>query len=96
MTEKVELTVLNPRGEIETVSAFAPSPRVPDLNGKRIGLYSNSKPGMDNVYTVLEELIKDKYPTATVVKTRGAFEIRDDEAREFASQIDAFVYAVGD
>jgi len=96
MTEKVELTVLNPRGEIESVSAFAPSPRIPDLNGKKIGLYSNSKPGMDNVYTALEELIKEKYPTATVVKTRGAFEIRDDEAREWVSQIDAFVYAVGD
>ena len=51
---------------------------------------------MDNVYIDLEELIKYKYPTATVVKTRGAFEIRDDEAREFSSQIDAFVYAVED
>jgi hypothetical protein len=92
----VELKVLNPRGEIETKKAIAPSPRLNDLAGKRIGLYSNSKPGMDNVYTVLEELLKKKYPTATVIKTRGAFEIRDDEAKDLASKIDAFVYAVGD
>ena len=96
MSEKVTLEVLNPRGKIEATPASSPSPRISDLDGKTIGLYSNSKPGMDNVYTVLEELLKEKYPTATIVKTQGAFEIRDDEARDLASQIDAFVYAVGD
>ena len=92
----VELKVLNPRGEIESRTAQAPAPRVKDLAGKRIGLYSNSKPGMDNFYAVLEELLKKKYPSVSIYKTRGAFEIRDDEARDFASKVDTFVYAVGD
>jgi hypothetical protein len=96
MSDMVELIVLNPRGAIESKSVTAPSPRVKDLAGKRIGLYSNSKPGMDNVYTVLEELLKKKYPTVSIIKTRGAFEIRDDEAKDLASKVDTFVYAVGD
>ncbi|OGO32383.1 MAG: hypothetical protein A2Z29_02205 [Chloroflexi bacterium RBG_16_56_11] len=92
----VELKVLNPRGEIKAGTAQAPSPRVKDLTGKRVGLYSNSKPGMDNFYTVLEELLTKKYPGVSIIKTRGAFEIRDDEAKDLASKIDTFVYAVGD
>lgn len=96
MTEKVELTVVNPRGEIESQPTFAPSPRLSSLDGKRIGLYSNSKQGMDNVYAVVEELIKRDYPTVSVVRAEGAFEIRDDEAENFAQQVDAFIYAVGD
>ena len=59
---KVELEVLNPRGKIEAVPASSPSPRLTTLDGKTIGLYSNSKPGMDNFYTVFEELLKKKYP----------------------------------
>ncbi|MFC1532502.1 hypothetical protein ACFL7M_03925 [Thermodesulfobacteriota bacterium] len=92
----VELELLNPRGEVETVPTFLPSVRVPDLDGKRIGLYSNRKPGMDNLYTVLGELLKERYPTATTTILEGSFEIRDNDAEEWAPEIDAFVYGVGD
>ena len=92
----IELTILNPRGEVEPVPAFSPSPRVKDLAGKRVGLYSNSKPGMDNFYTVFEELLKKKYPGARTSLLRGSFEITDKDAKEWAPQIDTFVYAVGD
>ncbi len=94
--EMLELELLNPRGEIEPPPVFAPTPRVKDLAGKKIGLYSNGKPGMDNFYAVLEELLKNKYPTATIKLLRGAFEIRDDEAKAWLPEIDTFVYAVGD
>jgi hypothetical protein len=94
--ETVELELLNPRGEIEPPPVFSPAPRVADLAGKKIGLYSNGKPGMDNFYTVLEELLKKKYPTATTKLLRGAFEIRDEEAKAWLPEIDTFVYGVGD
>lgn len=55
---QVELTLLNPWGVIETKPVSSPSPRVTDLAGKRIGLYWNSKPGLDNFYKVFEELLK--------------------------------------
>ena len=93
---KFELEVLNPRGKIEAVPASSPSPRITGINGKTIGLYSNSKPGMDNFYTVFEELFKNKYPSVKVKTMRGAFLIRDDDANKLADEVDAFVYGVGD
>lgn len=97
MPEKtVKLELLNPRGEIESAPVYKPAPRVTDLAGKKVGLYSNGKQGVDNFYTVFEELLKKKFPTATTTVLRGAFEIRDEEAKAWASQIDTFVYGVGD
>jgi len=93
---KVELTLLNPRGVIEAKPMSTPNPRVTDLAGKRIGLYWNSKPGMDNFYKVFEELLKKKYPTATTTLLQGAFLIRDEDAEAWLPQIDTFVYGVGD
>jgi hypothetical protein len=96
MAEKVKLEVLNPRGVIEAKKAHAPTPRVKDLAGKRVGLYWNSKHGMDNFYTVFAELLKKRYPNATTTVLRGAFLIRDEDAQSWMSRIDTFVYGVGD
>ncbi len=96
MAEKVKLEVLNPRGVIEAKKTYAPNPRVKDLAGKRVGLYWNSKPGMDNFYTVLSELLKKRYPTATTSLLRGAFLIREEDAHDWIPKIDTFVYGVGD
>jgi hypothetical protein len=95
-TGEVTLNVLNPRGKIEAVPATSPTARLDSLDGKTIGLYSNSKPGMDNFYTVFEELLKKKYPTMKVVSMQGAFLIRDEDVQSLARQVDAFVYGVGD
>ena len=92
----VKLELLNPRGVVEAKQTLALTPRVTDLTGKRVGLYWNSKPGMDNFYTVFDELLKKKYPTATTSLLRGAFLIRDDDAEAWLPQIDTFVYGVGD
>jgi hypothetical protein len=97
MSEKTaELTVLNPRGAIEARTNIASSPRINDLDGKTIGLYWNSKPGLDNFYKVFEELLKKKYPTTRTTILQGAFLIRDEDAEAWLPQIDTFIYAVGD
>jgi hypothetical protein len=96
MPEKVKLEVLNPRGIIEAKKNFAPTTRVKELAGKRVGLYWNSKHGMDNFYTVFAELLKKKYHTATTTLLRGAFLIREEDAQDWLSKIDTFVYGVGD
>lgn len=97
MSEKtVELKVHNPRGAIDAIQTFASNPRVNDLDGKTIGLYWNSKPGLDNFYTVFEELLKKKYPNARTTILRGAFLIRDEDAEAWLPQIDTFIYGVGD
>ena len=92
----VKLELLNPRGVVEAKQTLALTPRVTDLAGKRVGLYWNSKPGMDNFYKVFDELLKKKYPTATTSLLRGAFLIRDEDAEAWLPQIDTFVYGVGD
>jgi hypothetical protein len=51
---------------------------------------------MDNFYTVFEELLKKKYPSIKVKTMRGAFLIRDDDAKALAKEVDAFIYGVGD
>ena len=96
MVDKVELELCNPRGEIEPLPVYAPSPRIADLNNKVIGLYSNSKHGMDNFYTAFAELLKKNYPTATSLYLAGPYEITDKDLKEFAPKIDAFVNGVGD
>jgi hypothetical protein len=42
----VNLTVMNPRGEIAPLLVAAPNPRISDLTGKKIGLYWNGKASM--------------------------------------------------
>ncbi len=96
MSENTTLEVLNPRGKIESPTLASPAPRLPDLAGKRVGLYHNGKPGLENFFTVFEELLKKKYPTATTNLIRGSFEITNNDAENWAPQIDTFVYGVGD
>jgi hypothetical protein len=96
VSSTVKLELLNPRGEIEPPPMYFPSPRIPDLKGKRIGMYSNGKQGVDNFFTAVEDLLKERFPDITTVRLTGAFEIRDDDAEKFASEIDTFIYAIGD
>ena len=92
----VSLQLMNPRGEIEPPPVYIPSPRLSDLEGKNIGLYSNGKQGVDHFFTAIEELLKKRYPDITTKRLTGAFEIRDEEVNDFVSDIDAFIYAIGD
>jgi hypothetical protein len=96
LPDNVKLEVLNPRGVIEAQKTYAPNHRIKDLAGKRVGLYSNRKPGMDDFYTVFEELLKKQYPTAATSLYKGAFLIREDDAEAWVKEIDTFVYGVGD
>ena len=92
----VTLKVLNPRGEVEPPPTLTPTPRVTDLAGKKIGLYWNGKVGTDVFFDVVEELLKKKFPTATVLRYQGAFDLGDALAAKMAKECDTFIYGVGD
>lgn len=92
----VTVEVANPRGEIPPPPFFAPATRVADLQGKKIGLYWIGKAGGNNFFDVVEQLLKEKYPTATIVRYRGPFDLGAKRATEIAKEVDAFVYGVGD
>jgi hypothetical protein len=93
---QVTLEVMCPRGEISHPPYVAPNARATDLAGKKIGLYWNGKPGGNNLLDALESMLKEKFPTATIVRLNGAHQITDSMAADFVKQIDTFAYAVGD
>ncbi len=64
---QVSLEVMNPRGEIPPPKTLGISPRGGSLDGKKIVLIDNGKYGASNFLDVLAEMIKKKYPGATVV-----------------------------
>jgi hypothetical protein len=92
---QVTLEVLSPRAEIPPARTTASlSPRVADLAGKKIGLVANYKAGAELFLTKIEELLKKKFPTATILRFRVEREQKDFS--DIAKQIDAFVHSTGD
>lgn len=92
----VTLKVLNPRGESDPPPNLAITGRVKDLAGKKIGLYWLGKPDGDVFFDRVQKLLEEKFPTATVLRYTGAFDIGDVLAAKVAKEVDTFVYGVGD
>lgn len=95
-SQDVTLHVLNPRGEIKLPPVSAPSARIADLAGKKIGLYWNGKPGGNHFWNGIEQLLKQRLPDATILRYSGAFDLGDELAAKLAKETDAFLYGVGD
>ncbi len=93
---EVTLQVLNPRGDLVLPPVTPPSTRIPNLKGKKIGLYWIEKPGGDHFLNGVEELLKEKLPGTTVLRYSGSFDLGDKLAEKIAKEIDAFIYGVGD
>jgi hypothetical protein len=62
-----QLEVMNPRGEIPPTATLGISPRVSELSGKKIALIDNGKFGANNFLDALADMLREKYPKATVV-----------------------------
>ncbi len=92
----VTLEVMNPRGIIPPPPFNAPSPRVKELAGKRIGIYWIGKAGGDNFWDGVEELLKAKYPNAEIKRYKGAFDLGEKMAAQVAKEVDTLFYGVGD
>jgi hypothetical protein len=92
----VTFKVLNPRGEIEPPPTLVPAPRVTELAGKKVGLYWNGKGGTYVFFDTVEELLKEKFPTVTVLRYTGAFDPGDKLAAKIAEECDTFIDGVGD
>jgi len=92
----VTLEVLNPRGEISLPPVSAPSARIGDLSGKKIGLYWNEKAGGNHFWNGIEQQLKEKLPDTAVLRYSGGFDLGDDMAAKIAAETDAFLYGVGD
>jgi hypothetical protein len=93
---KVTIEVLSPRGEVEPPKAVGISPRLDDLAGKTIGLYDIGKDGFAAYLDVTEQLFKQRYPTTTIKRYKGAFDIGESLASKIAEEVDAVIYGSGD
>jgi hypothetical protein len=97
--ESVKLELLDPRGEIEVIRKYPPAKRVTDLSGKRIALIHNQKAGSITFLEAVEELLREKYPTAAFVKqyTTSINLAREPEFYdEVARNADVFIFSAGD
>jgi hypothetical protein len=69
------------------------NPRVTDLAGKKIGIFWCGKSGGENFLDVVEELLKERFPTAVILRAIwGGSKAVEETKRE----ADTFIYGVGD
>ena len=96
--------VLSPWAEADPIPLKGISPRVPDLAGRRIGLFASSKPAAPRMMEVLERKMKARYPTAEirrydaeesflVLQTAGR---NKERFEEWVRGVDVIAAAVGD
>jgi hypothetical protein len=94
--------VLSPWAEVDPRPMRGISPRINELAGKKIGLFFNGKRAAHPIITVVEQKLKQRFPT--VETSRFTFpENRDiagteEEAKlkKWAKGVDAVISAVGD
>ena len=95
-----QLEVMNPRGEIPPPATLGINARVSALDGKKIVLVDNGKFGASNFLDVLADMLKEKYPKATIVMyPKPAAQTITDLPRWYPTvkqQGDLFVFGVGD
>ncbi|KPK77715.1 MAG: hypothetical protein AMJ79_02340 [Phycisphaerae bacterium SM23_30] len=97
--EKVTLELLNPMGVIELEPYLALRPRLSDYSAKKIALVHNIKPGVQQLFDILEEMLKQKYPGVTIQRGFNPgipAQAQEEHFKEIAKGCDAFVYAMGD
>ncbi len=97
---QVTLEVMNPRGEIPPPPTIGINPRVPALAGKKIVLVDNGKFGADNFLGVIAQILKQKYPSATIVMyPKPSAQTITDMPKWYPTvkqQGDLFIFGVGD
>lgn len=94
--------VLNPWAEADPIPLRGISPRLPNLDGKKIGLYMNSKVGAPIILDAVEQQLNNRYPTISFKRFRHfpnmtvAETKHRPEFENWIKEVDAVIFAVGD
>lgn len=96
--------VLSPWAEADPVPYRGlKTPRLTELESKKIGLFCNIKRAGGPIQTVIEKKLKEKYPTIETSWYRGrTFSVSEqdpenkDKFEEWIKGVDAVILAVGD
>ena len=94
------MIVLSPEGKAPTAAARVVAlPRFPNLRGKVVGLLDNSKPNADKLGERFEQLLREQYGVAGVVKRRKLTAQQGAPKQvldELAAQADFILRGLGD
>ena len=97
-----EYEVLNPWAEVDPIPTRGISPRISDMNGKKIGLFRNSKVAARPMLEIVAEKIKERYPTVTftnfVLLPNYSVAETSEQAKyeEWLKGVDAVIFSHGD
>jgi hypothetical protein len=95
----VELRVYDPRAERWTPPSNPIQPRLSTLNGKKIALINNTKPGADYIDPFVEKVLKEKFPEVEIkvfVISYNAYPTKAEDLRAVAEWADGVVGTLGD
>jgi hypothetical protein len=94
--------VMSPWAEVDPVPREGINPRLPDLQGRRIGLFQNGKVAAGPILDATEAELRARYDRATFTRFERTanLEVAETPARaryeQWAQEVDAVILAVGD
>jgi hypothetical protein len=94
--------VLSPWAEADLIPQRGLSPRVRDLAGKKIGLFVNGKIAANPIQNVIENNLKEQFPTSEITRFLHIPNLSvvetENKARyeDWLKGIDTLIAAVGD
>jgi hypothetical protein len=96
----VTLEIASPVAE-SVIHRFEPAKRPADLAGARIGLYWNYKPGGNDGLDRVEQVLSQRYPTATFLRVEGSSgatvrHVTPADADSIAQRCDVVIGTTGD
>jgi len=98
-----QLEVLSPWAEVDPIPLRGISPRLDNLEGKKIGLFANFKRAAKPIADVIESKLKEKYPTiqtslfhSTLPNVTETETVNKEKFIAWIKSVDAVVGAVGD
>lgn len=95
----VTLKVLDPRAERWSPPATPIQPRLSTLDGKKIAIVNNTKPGADYIQPFIEKVLKEKFPGVVFKEFKlsyNAYPNKANDLKEIAAWADAVVGMLGD
>jgi hypothetical protein len=91
-----QITVYSPLG-INMVESRAAAPRIPKLEGARIGLLNNSKTNSLLLQEEIVKLLEERYGLTGVAKNiKPNAALRAEGLEDFSKEVDAVIAALGD
>ncbi len=91
----VEWEVLNPVAEYET-PILALSPRLVDLDEKKVGLFWNGKPNGDLLLEAIARQLERRFKHIKTIRFNLSISVGPEKRKQMAGQCDAVIAAIGD